>query len=347
MSHSLLERHTYNAFEFDELCYALGTDIQCYIRIMLTAFVGLIIGIACIIISADRFVIGASQLSQKLQWSPMLVGLTVVALGTSAPEIVVSVIAAIQGQTAMAVGNVIGSNIANISLVLGATLLGFPIIIKPHWIRDQSIILCAITLCLIGLLMDHHIGFVDAGLLISGLALFMKYLSKQHKTFSSGSDQVAQNHLSDMPWKKPLFIGLIGLPMSAQCIVYCSTIIAQSLGVSEFVIGITLVALGTSLPEMATTFSAARHQNYDLMLGNIMGSNIFNVLIVLPFAAVINPSFLPKLSFERDMLMLLLTSMVLLPYGLSQKPQVSMGRALGAGLILSYMIYLYLLIHQA
>ncbi len=258
-------------------------------------------GIVMLYYGGNWLVEGASRLARSFGISALVVGLTVVAFGTSVPELLVSISAAIGGTSDISIGNVIGSNIANIGLILGATGLVFPIAVRANLIRREIPILIAITLGAAFTFYDGEISRVDGIFLIIGLVMFnvaILYFSRRdHKTqdFQVEEDEYeAEAELPITPEQRPrelvrLLLGLVVLAIGAQLTVNGAVSIARSFGISELVIGITLIAVGTSLPELATSIIAALNKQSDIAIGNVVGSNIYNLLSILGLTALVRP----------------------------------------------------------
>lgn len=261
----------------------------------LTAIFWIVAGGVLIIWGADRLTDGASSLARRLGMSDLVVGLTVVAFGTSAPELAISLISAIEGSSELAIGNVVGSNTFNVLVIVGATAVIKPVKVgKGLMINEIPLtVLSAVVLLSIGL--QHEINRTDGIMLLCFFAIFMRYVLAQSSGKSSGND--VQATVSDsasllMPmWKSCMWIavGLICLLFGGNRFVAGASDVARLLGVSEAVIGLTIVAIGTSLPELAASLAAARKGHTDMALGNVIGSNIFNIFLVLGVSATITP----------------------------------------------------------
>ena len=248
---------------------------------MLLDFIIIAIGLAALVWSADQFVEGAAAIARRAGMAPLLIGMTIVSVGTSAPEILVSLMAALAGSGALAVGNAFGSNIANIGLVLGVTLLIAPIVVgRTTAFTDLPLLLTTILLCGF-LLYDGELSFADAIVLLVGLALFLLRMIN-HARRPDVSDEPPE--IPNMTLGKAWFtflIGLVVLIISSRGLVYGAVNIAESFGVSELIIGLTIVAVGTSLPEMAASVVSAMRGHADIAIGAVVGSNMFNLLVVL------------------------------------------------------------------
>lgn len=311
---------------------------------MLLFTAGLIIGLGVLVWSADRFVDGAVATARNQGMSPMLIGLTIVAFGTSAPEMIVSATAALDGAAGLAIGNAIGSNIANIGLVLGTTALIATIPVKPMVVKREFPILLTTTAITALLLIDGHLGQIDGVILFGMLALSLYFLSRNHIEAPELTEEV--DEMPAMNTGKALFtlcIGLILLLASSKLLVWSATGIAREFGVSELIIGLTIVAIGTSLPELAASISSALKGHHDIALGNVIGSNLFNLLAVLPFPGLINPGPIESSVLLRDYsTMFLLTGILAyLAYHAQRKQAIS--RLSGAFFLVGYTVYLAIL----
>lgn len=278
---------------------------------MLLNIVIFIIGLVILSWSADRFVYGASALAKNIGISPMMIGLTIVAMGSSAPEIVVSAIASANGNMNTAVGNALGSNITNIALVLGITALVKPLIVSSITLKRELPALLIISLIAIGFMFDGELksyeGIILLGLFIFVLAM-MAWLSlqvdKEDPLVAETAGEIPKNvsTTSALIW---IGIGLVILPLSAHFMVNSAVEIARYLGISDLIIGLTIIALGTSLPELAASIAGVLRGEDDLALGNIIGSNIFNLLAVLGMPGLIAPGMLDPDVYNRDMYVML------------------------------------------
>ncbi len=273
---------------------------------MLTAIIQLVAGFLLLVWGADRLVAGASAFARNLGVSPLVIGLTIIGFGTSAPELVVSAVATLKGNSGLAVGNAIGSNIANMGLVLGITAMIYPLRLESTALKREYPMLLLIMLICFLMALDGVYSHVEGWALITGLVLVIIWIIRigLHRPLS---DPLAEEFDAEIPKNVPtkiavfwLTVGLIVLPVSSIFLVDGAVTIARFLGVTDTVIGLTVVALGTSLPELATAITAALHREDDLAIGNIIGSNIFNLLGVLGIAAVIRPVELYPIILARD-----------------------------------------------
>ena len=312
----------------------------------------MIVGFAVLIWSADRFLSGAAATATNLGVSNIVIGLTVVSLGTSAPEIVVALIAALEGNAILAIGNAIGSNIANIGLVLGITAIVAPLPFSQNVLRRELPWLLGATVLAIVLIFDRELSFTDGMFLLAGLAYILWQLLRSEREADPAESALA-NELEELLEMKQssalfwLFAGLAALLASAQLLVYAATQIALDLGISSMIIGLTIVAIGTSLPELAATVGAAIKGQPDIAIGNIVGSNILNILAVLAVPALISTTGLDFSALWRDSgMMLALTLMLaLFAYGMNSRAVIT--RFEGLVMLLAWIGYNVLLVQQA
>lgn len=290
---------------------------------MLTALLAIAAGLALLVWSADRFVEGAAVTAGHFGMPPLLIGMVVVGFGTSAPEMVVSALAATQGNPGLALGNAYGSNITNIALILGITALISPIAVHSQVMRKELPILALITLLAFWQLWDGMLSFVDALVLIAvflGLLAWSIRQGMTRKTDAMGIEVEAELKVHDMPVRKAvlwLIVGLLLLIVSSRVLVWGAVDLASAFGVSDLIIGLTIVAVGTSLPELASSVIAARKGEHDLALGNILGSNLFNTLAVVGIAGLISPMAVAPEVLSRDLVVMaaLTLSLFALGYG--------------------------------
>ena len=313
----------------------------------------IIIGFAVLIWGADRFVDGAANIATNFGISPLVVGLTIVGFGTSAPEMIVSGLASLDGAPSLGVGNAIGSNIANIGLVLGITLLISPLVIHSNTLKREFPILAFIMAIALYLVWDHYLGFIDGIILFSGFILIlfgMAYLaihsSKQNpleqkleQEFSTAKMTIKQSILS-------FIIGLTALLIGSKTLVWGATGIAQLLGVSDLIIGLTIIAIGTSLPELAASVVSALKNEHDIAVGNILGSNMFNTLAVLAMPGLIMPSHLEPALLQRDFPFMIALFVMLYFFARIGKTG-HLGRFSGLAILTVYIAYNGLLAYQS
>lgn len=287
---------------------------------MLILLISLVLGLVTLVWSANLFISGSASTAKHMGMSPVMIGLTIVALGTSAPEIIVSADAALDGAPGLGIGNAIGSNIANIGLVLGVTALFATIPVASGLLKRELPLLLAVTAACGACLWDYYLSFVEGLLLLSSTALvvgILIYASWRAETQAAsggnsdclqGNDPCEPSHdvTADIPELSPkkswvyLLFGLLVLLGSADLLVWSATGIAEYFKVDPLIIGLTIVALGTSLPELAASITSALKGHHDIAVGNIMGSNILNILAVMSLPGIISPTSLPEQVLTRD-----------------------------------------------
>jgi cation:H+ antiporter len=298
---------------------------------MLISIAQLVGGFILLVWGADRLVAGASALARNLGVSPLIIGLTIIAFGTSAPELVVSGVAASRGNPGLAVGNAIGSNIANIGLVLGLTALVYPLRVESETLRREYPLLTLIMVGSFIMAADLLFSRTEGYLLLTGLIALVIWMVR-YALRRGPDDPLAAEFAAEIPrdmatgkavlW---LLIGLVILPVSSKFLVDGALYIARSLEVSEAVIGLTIMALGTSLPELAAALTSALRHEDDLAIGNVIGSNMFNILGVLGVAAVIHPVEVDLLMLKQDFPVMFLFTVLLffMAYGITGPGRIS------------------------
>lgn len=310
----------------------------------------IVAGLIGLVWSSDKFVDGAAAIASLAGLSPLLIGLTIVSLGTSAPEIVVSAIASLSGEGELAVGNALGSNIANTGLVLGVTLIIKSMSVDASTTRRELPQMLGATLLAGALMIDGNLSFLDGLVLLSALTVFLFLLSKR----DNGQDselQVPTSTSAGVAWLKFLG-GLTLLVISSRVLVIGAVNIATSLGVSELIVGLTIVAIGTSLPELAASVMSAVKGHADIALGAIVGSNIFNLLIVLPVPGLLGPLSFDSDVFNRDWLVTLSLAVLLIIFAWQAHRKATrqsmangeLGRVAGVVLLGTYISYLTILV---
>ena len=272
---------------------------------MLLPLTAIVLGFAVVIWSADRFIAGASGLARNLGVSPLVIGLTIVGFGTSAPEMLISVFSALEDSPGLAIGNALGSNITNIALILGATALVTPLAVHSQTLRRELPLLILISLGAFGLLLDGTLSLWDGILLLVGLMIVMGWIIRTALSARPSDPMQAEfeSEVPVMPTGKALFwlvIGLVLLLLSSRIAVWGAVEIAQALGVSDLIIGLTIVAIGTSLPELAASVVSAIKGQADIAIGNVIGSNMFNLLGVLALPGILAPSVVDPDVLSRD-----------------------------------------------
>ena len=306
------------------------------------ALIYLVVGFVLLVWSADRLVAGASALARNFGISALVVGVTIVGFGTSAPEMVVSALASLEGNPSLAIGNALGSNIANIGLILGLTGLIYPMAVERAAVRREIPLLAAVTLLTAILMIDGAFSRLDGIILAAGLAgfLFSMLLRGRSSASMDAATEALLSEISEaMPTRKAVLwtvVGLIVLPLSAQLLVDGAVGLAGLMGVSDAVIGLTVVALGTSLPELAAAVASALRKEDDLCIGNILGSNLFNLLGVLGIAALIHPMTIEPILIQRDLPVMagIFLALAAMGYFFGR-----IGRLGAAFLLLSYVVY--------
>jgi cation:H+ antiporter len=308
---------------------------------MLT-LLSIVAGFVVLTLGAESLVRGASAIALRLGITPLVIGLTIVAFGTSAPELAVSVKSALAGNSGIALGNVIGSNIANIGLILGITALIRPIKVQSKMVSHDIPIMIAASLLLWGLLYDGELSLLDGGLLF---VLMLAYLGFNYLDAKKNAPQEESDHAPQHPLLSVLFI-IIGIGMlvgGGILFVDGAVELAKTFGISEIIIGLTIVAIGTSMPELATSIVAARKGESDIAIGNVVGSNLFNILGILGITALVQPVSAAGLQVT-DLAVMLVFAVVMLPFAWSG---LRIGRREGGILLLGYAGYLGYLVTQA
>ncbi len=317
---------------------------------LLALFVGLVI----LVWSADRFITGTASIAKNYGVSSLLIGLTIVGLGTSAPEILVAAFASWQGNSGLAVGNALGSNIANIGLILGCTAIIMPIAVHSKMLKKELPILFVVSLfCYSLAAVDYTHGRGDGLMMLVGLVVFLVWLIHSAKK-ARKSDPLSQEIEEEIPrllstGKAWLYfvIGLIGLLLSSRLLVWGAVNIAEYYGVSDLVIGLTIIALGTSLPELAASITSVLKKEDDLALGNIIGSNIYNLLAVYALPGIISPGVLNLNVVQRDFPVMLGFTAVLFILGYGAGKTGKINRWEGALLLIAYCIYQWVIYQSA
>lgn len=310
--------------------------------IIVLGFVGLIWG-------ADKFVFGASALARNLGVSPLMIGLTIVAFGTSAPEIFSSAVSAIENKPELAIGNAVGSNLFNIGVALGVAAIISPLKPPPSLISKELPALLLVTLVTGALLVDLNLGIFDALVLIFITAYFgYRLFRKRVKTGAIGDlDENEISNVNSLQAIAYLVLGLALLILSAEALVQAASAIAETLGVSTAIIGLTVVALGTSLPELAASVTCVLRNHHDLAIGNIVGSNILNLLVVLPFPGLFSAGAVEQELVVRDYsFMLSLTLLLALFCYISIKRDKMISRFNGVAFLLVYVAWFVVMFSQ-
>jgi len=308
-------------------------------------------GILLLVWSADRFVDGASSVARNLRVPPMVIGLTIVSIGTSLPEMIVAAMAALDANRDLGIGNAIGSNIANIGLVLGVTALIMPLAVKSMTLRREMPVLFLVTAFAFALMSDGELDFIDGVMLLTGLVLMLIWIARIG--LKDRHDPLVQEFTESIPdqmtMRQSVFwfmIGLLVLMASSRMVVWGAVEVAHALGVSDLVIGLTIVAIGTSLPELVASITSALKGEADMAIGNVIGSNMFNLLAVLAMPALIYPGTFAAPALLRDFPIMLgfTIALFMVSFGLKLG---KVNRFEGALLLSGFAAYLYLLFLQA
>ena len=312
---------------------------------MVWSLVAIVLGIALLVWSADRFVDGSASAARQLGMPPLLIGMVIVGFGTSAPEMAVSALAASQGSPGIALGNAYGSNITNIALILGLTALISPIVVHSQVLRKELPILAAVTALAAWQLWDGEISRMDAVVLLGVFGVLMTWAIWQgmrQKVDALASETKHKLDSQPMPLRRAVFwlvVGLILLVISSRILVWGAVRLAHGFGVSDLIIGLTIVAVGTSLPELASSAIAARKGEHDIALGNILGSNLFNTLAVVGIAGAICPMTVGPEVFSRDILVMAVLTVSLFVFGYGFRGTGRINRLEGGMLLASYDAY--------
>ena len=314
---------------------------------------GLIVGFMALVWSADKFLSGAASTAQNLGVSKILIGLTIVSIGTSAPEIFVAITASLAGNPLLGIGNAIGSNIANIGLVLGVAALVAPLPFSMRVLQAELPWLLGATLLALVLMFNLKLTIVDSLILLAGLMAILYLLVSKRSPAHSDISETIQGELDELPemttWQGILWLigGLVILVASAELLVWSAIEIAHQLGVSDLVIGLTIIAIGTSLPELAATVAAAVKGHTDIAIGNVVGSNILNILAVLAVPGFVTVVEMEPVALWRDcgMMAALTLLLALFAYGINSRAVIT--RFEGAVMLLAWVGYNALLVQQS
>ena len=286
---------------------------------MLISVVSLLIGFTLLVWSADAFTDNGARIARIFNISPLIIGLLIFGFGTSAPEMLVSGLAAYDGHPELSIGNAFGSNIFNIGLVLAVAAIIHPVIVEKNVLKKEWLFLFLSTLVIGFLLMDGFLSFVDGSILLILLLLFLYYVFNESKKDNNLENEVSEDINKDQSKGKTwllLIISLVILVSSARVVVWGGTNLALAFGVSDLIIGLTVVALGTSLPELAVAISSALKKQHQMIIGNIIGSNLFNSLGVLAIPGLILPFQIPSEVMSRDYIYMLIFTLLILIFSL-------------------------------
>ena len=312
---------------------------------MLLASTAVLAGLVFLLWSANRFVDGSCATAAHFGISPLVIGIVVVGFGTSAPEMVVSTISAWQGNPGIALGNAYGSNIANIALILGITALVCPITVHSKVLRKELPILVLVTILAAWQLSDGRLGRVDAVVLLvlfTALIAWSLWQGRRAPNDTLGSEVAIELELHSIPFSNALsklLTGLLVLVISSRVLVWGAVEIARTFGVSDLIIGLTVIAIGTSLPELAASVVAAKKREHDIALGNVIGSNLFNTMAVVGIAGVIDPSVVDPALLNRDIAVTAVLTASLFVFGYRRGGVGRINRWEGGCLLSAYFIY--------
>lgn len=307
---------------------------------MILAIIGVIIGFVLLVKGADFFVEGSGSVAKKFNIPVFIIGMTIVAMGTSAPECAVSISASLRGINGMAISNVIGSNIFNLLVVCGVCALFQPLVIKKETLKKEFpfSVLVAVIIGVMGLA-GMMVGHMDGIILVVIFALFLYWMVRSAKKSMQAGEDVEAEEIKDLPiWKCLVFIGggLVAIVIGGQMVVNCSETIARGFGLSETLIGLTICSIGTSLPELVTSVVAAKKNQAGMALGNVIGSNIFNILLVGGLASAISPIAM-NMNNLIDIVILVIVSLYIM--ALVWKKQL-LTRADGVSMLAVYAAYM-------
>jgi cation:H+ antiporter len=309
---------------------------------ILLPILALLTGFALLVWSADEFTENGAKIATIFKVSPLVIGLLIFGFGTSAPEMLVSALAAIKGNTNLSIGNAIGSNIFNIALVLGVSAIILPIKVESAVLKKEWVFLMFATLVSGGLLLDGYLDLLDGIILLMLLIIFLSYtiLTAKNKSIKDTTNITKLSEKTSKTWIM-LITGLVVLIFSAKLVVWGGVKIATIFGVSDLIIGLTIVALGTSLPELAVSISSALKKQYDMVVGNVIGSNLFNTIAVLAIPGIIHPSGVPSEVMNRDYPVMLLLTILLFVVAYKFKKPAVINRFEGMVLLVIFGVYMW------
>jgi len=319
---------------------------------MLFASLAVIVGLILLVFGADRFVLGAASCARGLGIPPLIIGMTIVGIATSAPELLVGSVAALDGKTTIAIGNALGSNIANIGMVLGATALFSPLLVASKTLRREYLLMCLSILIPLVLVLDQNLSRTDGVILILsliGIICWIVKLAMDSPKTDALAGEFEQEFKSERSVRSSLlllFAGLMLLLGGAELLVRGAVIIAKSFGLSDLIIGLTIIAIGTSLPEMAASVMSVIKNEADIAIGNIIGSNMFNMLMVLGIPVLINPTDFGGEVLLRDFPVMILMTM-LMGWMVFIHGRGKFDRIEGGVLLSSFIAYQFWLFHTA
>ena len=319
---------------------------------MLLEILAVIAGLAVLVWSADRFVDGAAATAKHLGMPALLIGMVIIGFGTSAPEIVVSVMASIEGKPGLALGNAYGSNISNIGLVLGATALLAPILVESQVLKKEIPILLFTTVVAGIQLLDGELSRLDGIVLLvlfaglMGWSIAQGVKSRNDALAEEVEREIESDYLAIGPALTWLIVGLVLLVVSSRLLVWGATELATAFGVSELIVGLTIVAIGTSLPELASSIAASRKGEQDLAIGNVMGSNLFNTLAVVGLAGTIHPLEVESMVVYRDISVMAVMGVMLMVFAFGFRNKSTLTKQKGFVLLLAWVAYMGFLLYQ-
>ncbi|HAD24794.1 MAG TPA: sodium:proton exchanger [Alphaproteobacteria bacterium] len=279
-----------------------------------------IAGLALLLLTGDLLVRGAVGVACRLGIPPLVIGLTIVAFGTSAPELMICIQAALAGSPGIAIGNVVGSNIANVFLVLGIPAMIYPIACNQPRVMQNALMMLAASFVFAGLAYTGQFGFAEGAFLMALVFAFLWYSAKGSRQAGVSDEELLEvDGVSATPHSLPMALalilaGLVGLPLGAHLLISGATEIAREFQVGEEVIGLSMVAIGTSLPELATTLAAAFRRHCDVAIGNVIGSNVFNLLAIMGATAMVAPVPVPAGFLVLDIWVMIFAAIILLPF---------------------------------
>jgi cation:H+ antiporter len=312
-----------------------------------------LVGLALLIWGADRFVVGAGAMARNLGVPTLLIGLTVVGIATSAPEILVSIVAALSDRPFLAIGNALGSNIANIALVLGTIAVFRPIDVTSKTLQREMPALLAVTLLTVSLFLDLSLSRIDGLVMLAALTVVMYWIVRLGYR-SSTDDPIEAEYEAEIPKGMPMIhallwflLGLAVLLAGAELLVNGASNIARAAGISELVIGVTLVAIGTSLPELAVSLISAVKGDQGLAIGNIIGSNMFNLLAVIGAAIIISPTDIDPIVLSLHFFVMIAFTLVLFAMAYNYSGAGRINRLEGSALLLAFFAYHFYVMSQS
>jgi len=322
--------------------------------LLLKVIIEFLLSCALLTIGADRFIVASASIARHLNWSALIIGMLLVGFGTSSPEMVIAAVASYKGSSGIALGNAIGSSTTNIGLIVGLSALISPINIKSLLLKREFPILICISLLVGALMWNGELSRLDGVFLLAALVFYTLWMLRILTRGSVSVDALSDEYTAEMPVKMPLLkswlwwcVGLILLLFSSEWLVNSATTIAQWLHVNDFIIGLTIVAVGTSLPELVITLISILRNEPDIAIGNVLGSNIFNLLAVMAMPAFISPGLLPPRLLSWDYPVMLGFTVIFWLFALIPYKKARINRVEGGILLFSFIVYLATLIMRA